>query len=162
MTQAGHNRGQSRQDYETPLVFIHAVERMFGPLHVDLAATEKNAKAKFCLTPEDDSLKQYWGVFSKQRCWLNPPYSSIGPWAQKCAMYPQLEILFLLLFARSGSWNTCTRTRRLFSCSPDSVLTGRTRTRRTSFWHGTAPVQVGPSGLGTGGRLDTTPCAAYR
>lgn len=78
--------GSSRQDYGTPRDFIAAVERRFGKLHVDLAATKANAKAPRFVTPEEDSFSLQWhDEFRNKRCWLNPPFGNIAPWAAKCA-----------------------------------------------------------------------------
>jgi phage N-6-adenine-methyltransferase len=82
MAGAAHNRGNSRQDYETPLSLIRAVESRFGSLSVDLAARPDNAKAPQFITPEQDSLKTEWPT--DRLCWLNPPFSNIAPWAKKC------------------------------------------------------------------------------
>ena len=77
--------GRSKQDYETPRVFLDAVERRFGPLQVDLAARADNAKAPLFVTPEEDSLAVDWVErFGDKHCWLNPPYANIAPWAAKC------------------------------------------------------------------------------
>jgi hypothetical protein len=38
-------RHNSKQDYETPIEFMQAVESRFGKIKVDLAATEKDTKA---------------------------------------------------------------------------------------------------------------------
>ncbi len=43
-TGASMNRGNSKQDYETPDDFIAAVVKRFGRLSVDLAATADNRK----------------------------------------------------------------------------------------------------------------------
>lgn len=93
--------GRSKQDYETPSDFIAAVERRFGPIAVDLAATADNAKAALYFGPKEDSLRTDWttdasycqgeNVWPRYRlissldCWLNPPFGKIGPWAAKCA-----------------------------------------------------------------------------
>lgn len=78
------NKGKSRQDYETPLEFIAAVTKRFGPLETDLACDEENAKAPRKITPAINSLNYacQWRDFGL--CWLNPPYGIIGPWAKKC------------------------------------------------------------------------------
>lgn len=46
----------SKQDYGTPWPFIEAVERRFGPLAIDLAATATNKRAPLYYGPEQDSL----------------------------------------------------------------------------------------------------------
>lgn len=75
----------TRQDYGTPLCFIDAVVKRFGSLECDLAASFKNRKAAECYTIEDDSLKQSWAEdYPTGNLWLNPPFTNIAPWAEKC------------------------------------------------------------------------------
>mgnify|MGYP001589189719 FL=1 len=79
---------RSKQDYGTPWEFIRAVEARFGKLDIDLAGTERNKKAPKVITPEQDSLgsaAHLWPM--NRRCWLNPPFSRIGPWAAACSMW---------------------------------------------------------------------------
>lgn len=80
--------GASRQDYETPPDFMHAVERRFGKVTFDLAASPHNAKAKqfFALENGVNALMQDWRdpKLGKVR-WLNPPFENLGDWASKCA-----------------------------------------------------------------------------
>lgn len=92
--------GSSRQDYETPPDFMRAIERRYGKVTFDLAASPHNAKAKNYFALEDgvDSLAQDWtspklgGVR-----WLNPPFAKIEPWAAKCAECRWLPFWTLLL-----------------------------------------------------------------
>jgi phage N-6-adenine-methyltransferase len=103
------NRGESRQDYETPPDFVAAVVRMFGPLSVDLACLPPTAKASDYLTPDDDSLSVSWAEHYRGNCWLNPPFSHIPPWAKKCAkeikkMGPHDRILFLTPASIGANW----------------------------------------------------------
>lgn len=92
--------GQSKQDYETPPDFISAVERRFGRITFDLAASPHNAKAKYFFALENgvDALRQDWSD-PKLGCvrWLNPPFANIGPWAEKCAACRWLPAWTLLL-----------------------------------------------------------------
>lgn len=101
MTQTAMPRqkpGRSRQDYETPPDFIRAVERRFGPITWDLAASATNAKAPLFFTKEQDTLAQDWtrctGV-----CWLNPEFADIAPYAKKCrwSLSPHRDRTILLL-----------------------------------------------------------------
>lgn len=75
----------SKQDYETPLPFIRAVEVKFGLLGFDLAASGKNTKAFKWITEETNSLTAPWSNLpGTPPFWLNPPYKNIAPWAHKC------------------------------------------------------------------------------
>lgn len=81
------NRGGSRQDYQTPIDFIDAVEaRLHTQFWRDLAATNDNHIPDIYewFTPEQNSLVQEWSVKDDGWNWLNPPFSDIRPWAQKC------------------------------------------------------------------------------
>ena len=75
--------GRSRQCYATPAEFIRAVENRFGALDFDLAATERNAKAKRFYTRRQNSLIREWKPLH-YHFWLNPPYGHIMPWSAKC------------------------------------------------------------------------------
>lgn len=86
-------RGESKQDYCTPRVFLNAVEREFGAIVWDLAATrEQKVKPNIgyfgpdAPVPYDNALKVNWSAIEYSGLlWLNPPYSNIKPWAQKAA-----------------------------------------------------------------------------
>lgn len=97
----------SKQDYQTPADFIAAVEKRFGGIYFDLAATNENKQAKLYFAPYDpftistltytvpygvDALKQDWCSLGAERrhntvLWLNPPFQNIAPWAEKCRDY---------------------------------------------------------------------------
>lgn len=100
--------GRSKQDYGTPQEFIDAVTVRFGPLNFDLAADETNAKAQFFYTENDDSLASPWPMHGN--LWLNPPYSDIRPWAEKCACHSRYgspffgRILMLVPASIGSNW----------------------------------------------------------
>jgi len=78
-------RGKSSGDIWTPWEFIRAVEKKFGPLTIDLAASgPQGAKASEFITPEQDSFSFKWHEFLGLS-WLNCEYGNIAPWAHKCA-----------------------------------------------------------------------------
>jgi len=81
--------GKSKQDYATPREFIAAVEKRFGKLDWDLAATWRNAVTTDFYGMQEsgvfrDSLEQNWRRL-EGNLWLNPPFAQIAPWAAKCA-----------------------------------------------------------------------------
>lgn len=76
--------GRSKQDYGTPREFIEAVERRFGPISFDLAASSHNKVVDAYFDERKDSLKQTWRRIPGL-LWLNPPFGDIDPWAEKCA-----------------------------------------------------------------------------
>ena len=77
----------SKQDYETPRDFLVAVGSHFGPLAIDLACREDNAKAPRALTEERNSLSALWDheIREGEVAWLNPPFADIDPWVAKAA-----------------------------------------------------------------------------
>lgn len=107
MTTPAQKRGRSRQDYGTPANFLAAVVERFGPLDVDLAANENNAKAPCFVPPEVDSLSIDWTPPEALKMWLNPPFGRIAPWSEKCATTPLCEgarILLLVPASIGASW----------------------------------------------------------
>lgn len=96
--------GRSRQDYETPGDFILAVERRFGYLAFDLAASESNAKAEGYFSEAHDSLARRWDQLGGN-LWLNPPFARIENWARKCAERAQDPRWTLLLTPASIGTN---------------------------------------------------------
>lgn len=91
MTMPAQKRGKSNQDVGTPREFLDAVERRFGPLAWDLAASEVNhvvedwygTGSPWCadsLSPECQ-WRTVGGLL-----WLNPPFANIDPWAWKCSI----------------------------------------------------------------------------
>lgn len=56
---------------------------------VDVAASPDNALCPRYFTEETDGLAQDW---TGERCWMNPPYSNIAPWAKKAATEHALTV----------------------------------------------------------------------
>lgn len=104
-TGASMNRHASNQTFGTPDDFMAAVAKRFGRITFDLACNEDNAKAGLCYTEDDDSLQQPWHLLGGL-LWLNPPFNSIGTWAEKCAVQMQLgaRILFLTPASVGANW----------------------------------------------------------
>lgn len=102
---ASLNRHRSFQAYETPLDLIAAIENRFGKLSVDLAATKENAKAPVWIAKEQDSLTVNWNEF-RGRCFLNPEFNNIAPWAKKCRNEANrgAHILFLVPASVGSNW----------------------------------------------------------
>lgn len=100
-------RGRSKQDVETPDSLIRAVERRFGPIVCDLAATAENKKGSGAyIGPEQDSLVQPWAdLHPTGTLWLNPEFGDVAPWAQKCAFEAQLRsgVIAMLVPASVGA-----------------------------------------------------------
>ena len=110
---AAMKRGASKQDVQTPRVFLDAVEARFGDIYFDLAASVGTSVVRcsdpdgLSWSPESDSLKQDWTQL-RGYCWLNPPFDPIAPWVQKCAeTAPKLldaEIFLLCPLAVGTKW----------------------------------------------------------
>lgn len=106
-TGASFNRASSRQDYITPPDFIAAVQNRFGSINCDLAASKENAHGPMWIDKDHDSLSEQvsWhkipGIL-----WLNPPFSDITPWAEKCASEGSrgAKILFLTPASVGSNW----------------------------------------------------------
>ncbi len=90
MTQPAQKPNRSKQDYATPADFIAAVKALLQieSFAFDFAADDSNAKAIRFWDEDLDSLSmsvadwcaktgEGWG-------WINPPFSTIGPWAKRC------------------------------------------------------------------------------
>lgn len=96
---------RSRQDYGTPPSFLAAVERRFGPMSWDLAASKENSAAPYCFTEGFDSLAQDWAGLTGN-LWLNPPFADIAPWSAKCdaSAGPGRRILLLTPASVGSNW----------------------------------------------------------
>ena len=102
--------GPSVQTYETPLVFMRAVRKRFGPIHFDLAASAENCKAADFFSEADNSLVQDWRRVGPT-AWLNPPFKKIQPWAERCkystgwsSAFTLEKILFHVPAAVGSNW----------------------------------------------------------
>lgn len=101
------NRGGSKQDYATPPEFLMPVERRFGKITFDLAASPSNAVCGDYFTKEQDSLKQEWHKLPGGILWLNPEFGDITTWAAKCAAESELgapPILLLTPASIGANW----------------------------------------------------------
>lgn len=110
-TGATMNRYNSEQDVGTPRSFLDAVEKRFGVIHRDLAATQANAVTDLWYGPDQNSLSIPWASENPDGVlWLNPPFAKIGPWAEKCvAESRDRRGLILMLTPMSGAaWFTQT------------------------------------------------------
>lgn len=104
---------RSEQEVGTPRAFLDAVEERFGALTWDLAANPGNAVAKSYLTPASaggkGSLAVDWAMLPGAvggRLWLNPPFGTIAPFAQKCAeQAPAIAGSILMLVPASVGTN---------------------------------------------------------
>lgn len=94
----------------TPPELLAAVRRRFGRLAWDLAANGDNSvtgKNRYFGPGAEfpDALKIRWPNLSDW-CWLNPPYATIAPWAEKCAAESArgCRVLLLVPAAVGADW----------------------------------------------------------
>lgn len=100
------NKGKSKQDYVTPSEFIQTVEKRFGHLVVDLAATSENKRAPEFISEAENSLADKWQWRNYHGlCWLNPPFAHIAPWARKCQVESLMGAKILMLVPASVGSN---------------------------------------------------------
>lgn len=89
--------GRSEQVVGTPWALIRAIERRWGLLSVDLAATPQNTKAPKFLGPPLNSLEEPWHELAGGLLWLNPPFENLGAWAEKCRQEAALGARIIML-----------------------------------------------------------------
>lgn len=80
MQRNGLRYGPAENDLRaTPTQLFKQLDQEFG-FTLDVCATPLNAKCERYFTEADNGLAQTW---APERCWMNPPYSSIEPWTVK-------------------------------------------------------------------------------
>ena len=72
---------EHRDCWRTPAYIVRYAEHILGGIDFDTACTSENAVTTpiWLGTGDCDSLAVDW----QGRCWCNPPYSLISPWAEK-------------------------------------------------------------------------------
>ena len=95
-------------EWSTPQAFYDLLNEEFQ-FTLDPCATAENAKCARFFTKEQDGLSQVW---DGEAAWVNPPYSQIKAWTEKCVK----ETLDY------GVW----------SCTVVLLIPSRTDTR---YWH---------------------------
>ena len=79
----GHDHvvfSKGTDEWETPRDLFDALDAEFH-FTLDACATTENHKCGRYYTPEDNGLSKDW---SGECVWVNPPYSKIGAWVEKC------------------------------------------------------------------------------
>jgi phage N-6-adenine-methyltransferase len=73
----------SNDNVSTPDAFFKAVQEYFGiTFRYDMASNDTNFKCMFHFTEEENSLSCDWPTTGW--LWLNPPYSKLKTWIEKC------------------------------------------------------------------------------
>ena len=70
----------SKDTWETPDYFFNLLDEKFH-FTLDPCATKENTKCKKFFTNEQDGLRQNW---KGERVFVNPPFSKIDSWVNKC------------------------------------------------------------------------------
>ena len=74
----------SRDDWETPEIVLDRVRRM-GPIGLDPCTTQANPTgARDWLALHHDGLSGAWSGFAEGVRFVNPPYSQLRSWLNKC------------------------------------------------------------------------------
>jgi site-specific DNA-methyltransferase (adenine-specific) len=87
-------------EWYTPHDFYQKCNNEVWWFTLDPCATHENHKCDNYYTQESDWLKQewYWKVF------VNPPYSDIAKWVEKCSIEShRTEVIYLLIPARTDT-----------------------------------------------------------
>ncbi|MEE9481176.1 MAG: DNA N-6-adenine-methyltransferase [Kiloniellales bacterium] len=89
-----------RDDWETPRWLFEWCEAVWGPFHLDVAASEDNAKVPVYLTKRDGALLAQWAHSN----WCNPPFSLASAFAERAAFFAERgQCSLLVLPAATGS-----------------------------------------------------------
>ena len=72
----------SKQNWRTPKYILEWIEKQWGPITLDVAASKENAVAERCFTGKDDALVQTWRG-KEGLVFCNPPFRRIMPWVTK-------------------------------------------------------------------------------
>ena len=67
-------------EWATPMELFEELDREFH-FNLDPCSTNENAKCELHYTIDDNGLEKSWGGY---RAFVNPPYSDIGKWVEKC------------------------------------------------------------------------------
>jgi phage N-6-adenine-methyltransferase len=70
-------------EWETPWPVFNFFDQKFH-FTLDVCARDDSAKCAKYFTKKENSLIQPWHEFGS--CWMNPPYSKVGPWLEKAIL----------------------------------------------------------------------------
>lgn len=76
-------------DWATPQAFFDEMNKKYGPLQLDVCASDYNRKCGYyySIDRSQDGLQaewhKAWGFNSPPKCWMNPPYSDLKSWVRK-------------------------------------------------------------------------------
>lgn len=99
--------GSSRQDIQTPAVFLQVVRKRLSieRFTIDLAASAENAAAPVFFDEKTNSLAQQWT--HNGWAWLNPPFRDLEIWTMKAHLQSERwksNIAMLVPAAVGSNW----------------------------------------------------------
>lgn len=98
---------RSLQTYQTPQEFLAAAKRKLRivAFDIDLAADAENTAAKRFYTEADNALVRPWKV-GNGWAWLNPPFSTLGPWVERAWIQSRLgaQVAMLVPAGVGSNW----------------------------------------------------------
>ena len=128
-----------RDQTRTPQWLFEALNAEFK-FCLDAAALPETALCERFITPQIDSLKVDWGDFISPLvrnpfAWLNPPYSDLKPWTEKCLKEKEHGIGSVMLIPEDSSaewWpgDSCSEIRRIVGYRDDK---GKWKSGRIDF-----------------------------
>jgi phage N-6-adenine-methyltransferase len=95
--------GRSVQDVGTPPWFLKVVSDAFGPIVLDVAASDRYHACEAYLTEADDALSLPNWYAPGGMIWCNPPYGRIAPWVEIAARCPT-PVAVLVPAAVGSNW----------------------------------------------------------
>lgn len=110
MTMPAQKPHRSVQDVGTPRELLDAIEKRFGPITLDLAATAENKVCEHHFGPGtnlrggEDTLHPSVSWAGRSLRFLNPPFGNVTPFAQKCAAEAHHAPIALLVPLRITDW----------------------------------------------------------
>ena len=118
-----------------------------GRFTIDVCAEPWSAKMSRFWTREDDGLAKDW---SNERCFVNPPYSDVEPWAEKCET-ARVACLLVPVSSDSKWWHRALNSavmidfflRRIDFVPPASVMASSCNGRHCLMWFGDVCIEPG-------------------
>jgi phage N-6-adenine-methyltransferase len=100
-----HGWTRSEQVVRTPPWLLDSVALTWGPIGLDVAASDDNAVCLCYFTEAGDGLSLPWLVGKDCIVWCNPPYNNIGAWiAHAAEQREETESVLLVLASVGSNW----------------------------------------------------------
>jgi phage N-6-adenine-methyltransferase len=95
--------GKSVQDVGTPPWLIELVKATWGPITLDVAASERHHVCERWLDETDDALSLPGWYVPEGIIWCNPPFKRIRPWVEM-ANNAQSPVIALVPVSTGANW----------------------------------------------------------